>query len=196
MGELLPVRSVQGRVQRGRLPRMGAADALDTRQVRGQAPSRDERTPPPLLRSGVAVRPQRGRVHRRLQRHGETLPLPRQHHPDPVDPGTGSHLAADQRARHVESPVRGDAHAGCGGRARETHREQSRQGAPVRPNRALLPVPVALLPPAAQRPPGPVGLPEIRQAAAQPRAPRDGTAGRSRTKVSPAVRALASRRTS
>ncbi len=62
--------------------------------------------------------------------------------------------------------------------------------------RALLPVPVALLPPAAQRPPGPVGLPEIRQAAAQPRAPRDGTAGRSRTKVSPAVRALAARRTS
>ena len=36
--------------------------------------------------------------------------------------------------------MRGDAHAGCGGRAGETHREQSRQGAPVRPNRALLKV--------------------------------------------------------
>ena len=28
----------------------------------------------------------------------------------------------------------GDGHAGFGGRAGETHREQSRQGAPVRPN--------------------------------------------------------------
>jgi hypothetical protein len=33
----------------------------------------------------------------------------------------------------VESPVLGDGHAGFGGRAGETHREQSRQGAPVRP---------------------------------------------------------------
>ena len=31
--------------------------------------------------------------------------------------------------------MRGDVHVGCGGRAGETHREQSRQGAPVRPNR-------------------------------------------------------------
>ncbi|MEO8888322.1 MAG: hypothetical protein ABI429_03385 [Jatrophihabitantaceae bacterium] len=30
--------------------------------------------------------------------------------------------------------MRGDTHAGCGGRAGETHREQSRQSAPVRPN--------------------------------------------------------------
>ena len=30
--------------------------------------------------------------------------------------------------------MRGDMHGGCGGRAGETHREQSRQGAPVRPN--------------------------------------------------------------
>ena len=36
--------------------------------------------------------------------------------------------------------MHGDAHAGCGGRARETHREQSRQGAPVRPNQPVLPV--------------------------------------------------------
>ena len=46
-------------------------------------------------------------------------------------------LAVDRRARHVERPVRGDTHAGCGERARETHREQSRQSrAPVRPNPA------------------------------------------------------------
>ena len=31
--------------------------------------------------------------------------------------------------------MRGDVHVGCGGRAGETHREQSRPGAPVRPNR-------------------------------------------------------------
>ena len=30
--------------------------------------------------------------------------------------------------------MRGDAHGGCGGRAGETHREQSRQGAPAPPN--------------------------------------------------------------
>ena len=36
MGELLPARSVQGNVQRGRPLRLGSADALDTRQVRGQ----------------------------------------------------------------------------------------------------------------------------------------------------------------
>ncbi len=50
VGELLPARGVQGRVQRGRQPRMAAADALDTRQAPGQAPDRDERTPPSLLR--------------------------------------------------------------------------------------------------------------------------------------------------
>ena len=49
VGELLPVRGVQGNVQRGRLPCVGPADALDTGQVRGQAPARDERTPPSLL---------------------------------------------------------------------------------------------------------------------------------------------------
>ena len=86
MGELLPARGVQGRVQRGRPPRVGPADALDTRQVRGQEPARDEGTPPPLLRPGVEVRLQRGRVHRRIQRRGDPLPLPRQQHPDPVDP--------------------------------------------------------------------------------------------------------------
>ena len=36
VGELPAARSVQGNLQRGRLLRMGRADALDTRQVRGQ----------------------------------------------------------------------------------------------------------------------------------------------------------------
>jgi hypothetical protein len=38
----------------------------------------------------VEVRPQRGRVHRRVQRRRDPLPPPRQHHPDPMDPETGS----------------------------------------------------------------------------------------------------------
>ena len=53
----------------------------------GKAPARDARTAPPFLRPGMAVRLQRGRVHRRVQRRGDPLPLPRQHHPDPMDPG-------------------------------------------------------------------------------------------------------------
>jgi hypothetical protein len=48
---------VQGRVQRHQLPRVELSDALDTRQVRGQAPARDERTPPPLLRQRLEDRP-------------------------------------------------------------------------------------------------------------------------------------------
>ena len=70
--------------------RMAAADALDPPQVRGQAPSRDERAPQSLLRQGVEVRLERGRIHRRIQRRGDPLPLSRQQHPDPMDPGTGS----------------------------------------------------------------------------------------------------------
>src|ERR1035441_366423 len=90
MGELFPVRSVQGRVQRGRPPCMGPADALDAPQVRGQAPARDARDETPLLRPRLAVRPGEGRVHRRLQRHRDALPLSRKQHPDPLDPETSS----------------------------------------------------------------------------------------------------------
>ena len=67
MGELLPARGVQSGVQRDRPPRLGPTDALDTRQYTDR-PARDDTTPPPLLRPGLAIRPQRGRVHRRLQR--------------------------------------------------------------------------------------------------------------------------------
>ena len=62
------------------------------------------------------------------------------HHSAPYRPPGPRHQphADDQRARHVERPLRGDTHGGCGGRAGETRREQSRQGAPVRPNRQVL----------------------------------------------------------
>ena len=55
-GELLPARSVQGNLQRGRLLRMGSADALDTRQVRGQDRAVHEGAPASLLRPGVEDR--------------------------------------------------------------------------------------------------------------------------------------------
>jgi hypothetical protein len=38
----------------------------------------------------VEIRLQRGRVYRRIQRRGDSLPLPRQQHPDPLDHDTGS----------------------------------------------------------------------------------------------------------
>jgi hypothetical protein len=62
--------------------------------------------------------------------------------------------------------------------------------------RTLLQVPVALLPPAAQQPPGAVGLPEVQTTATQPRTPCDGMAGRDRQTIPPAVCALAVGRTS
>jgi RNA-directed DNA polymerase len=49
MGELLQARGVQGRVLRHRLLRMEQADALDTRQVRGQNRAVDEGTPTSFL---------------------------------------------------------------------------------------------------------------------------------------------------
>jgi hypothetical protein len=89
---------VQGGVQRCRLPRMGSADALDTRQVCGQTPARMKE----LGAASVAVE----------------LPLSRRHHRDPVGPRTRQPppQAVDQRERHVERPVHREAHAGCCGR--------------------------------------------------------------------------------
>jgi hypothetical protein len=44
---------------------------------------------------------------RRLQRQSDPLPLPRQHHQNPVDTDTGGrHQRLTNRPRHVESPVR------------------------------------------------------------------------------------------
>src|SRR6266568_3784885 len=93
---------------------MAPADALDTRQVQARKPpDRDARTAPPLLRPGMAVRLQRGRVHRRVQRHRDPLPLPRQHHTDPLDPGTSTRLMTSGQdtwsARCVETRTAGAA---------------------------------------------------------------------------------------
>ena len=121
MGELFPVRSLQGHVQRDRPLHLGPADALDTRQVRGETPARDDSTPPPLLRPGVEVRLQRGRLHRRIQRRRATLPLSRQQHPDPVDPGTSSchqQLTSGQDTRSARCVERRT--PGAGGDLRET----------------------------------------------------------------------------
>ena len=84
-------------------------------KYQGKNRRRLEGTAPPLLRPGMAVRPQRGRVHRRIQRRSDPLPLPRQQHPDPVDPDTGSRhrrLTNGQdtwRARCVERRTPGSA---------------------------------------------------------------------------------------
>jgi len=114
VGELLPARGIQGSVQRGRQPCVAPADALDTRQVQARKPpDRDAGTAPPFLRPGMAVRLQRSRVHRRVQRHRDPLPLPRQHHTDPLDPGTSLALMTGGQdtwsARCVETRTAGAA---------------------------------------------------------------------------------------
>src|SRR5918995_767318 len=62
----------------------------------------------------MAARPRGGRVHRRIQRRCDPLPLPRQHHRVPMDPDTDSHrrLTNGQdmwRARCVERRTPGSA---------------------------------------------------------------------------------------
>src|SRR5690242_7324251 len=93
---------------------MEPADALDTRQVQARKPpDRDAGTAPPFLRPGMAVRLQRGRVHRRVQRRGDPLPLPRQHHTGPLDTGTSPGLMTGGQdtwsARCVETRTAGAA---------------------------------------------------------------------------------------
>ena len=76
--------------------------------------------PTPLLRPGLADRPQRGRVHRRLQRHRDPLPLPRREHPDPLDRHRQQRLSNGQdtwRAGCVETRTSGSA-GGHGKRTR------------------------------------------------------------------------------
>src|SRR5258708_27953055 len=98
---------------------MEPADALDTRQVQERnPPDRDAGTAPPFLRPGMAVRLQRGRVHRRVQRRGDPLPLPRQHHTGPLDPGTSLALMTSGQdtwsARCVETRTAGSAGGAAG----------------------------------------------------------------------------------
>jgi RNA-directed DNA polymerase len=57
VGELLPTRGVQGRVQHNRPPRVATTHALDTSQAQGQKPARKETVPPSLLRPGLENRP-------------------------------------------------------------------------------------------------------------------------------------------
>ena len=62
---------------------------------------------PPLLKTRhLDVRCQRSQVHRRVQRPGHPLPLPRRQDTDPVDTPAGPAPQLTQRPRHAESPVR------------------------------------------------------------------------------------------
>src|SRR4051794_31582086 len=63
MGKLLSVRYVQGNLQRHRQPRLAATGRIDPSQT---PPDQPQPAPTPLLRPGLADRPRRGRVHRRL----------------------------------------------------------------------------------------------------------------------------------
>ena len=60
----------------------------------------------------------KGGVHRRIQRRCDPLPLPRQHHPDPLDPDTSSHRLTSGhgtwRARCSETTARRVRRAGTG----------------------------------------------------------------------------------
>ena len=84
-------------------------------KYQGKSRLEPEGAAPPFLRSGMAARPRRGRVHRRIQRRSDPLPLPRQQDRHPVDPDTGSRhrrLTNDQdtwRARCVERRTPGSA---------------------------------------------------------------------------------------
>ena len=59
--------------------------------------------------------------------------------------------------------MRGDVHVGCGGRAGETHQEQSRQGAPVRPDPSGTLAPPFLTSPPIQEHPGRRGQERLHQ---------------------------------
>ena len=109
MGELLPARRVQGRLQRSRPLHVGTDHALATTQAPWTHRAGNAGTPKALLRPwSLDVRSPRGEVHRRGHRAGHPLPLPRNADPHPVDtPASDSRRQRlAQRPRHVESPVR------------------------------------------------------------------------------------------
>ena len=117
VGELLSARGVQSDIQRHRPPRLVATGRMDPPQT---PPDQPQPAPTPLLRPGLADRPQRGRVHRRLQRRRDPLPLPRREHPDPLDPHRHQRLSNGQdtwRAGCVETRTSGSA-GGHGKRTR------------------------------------------------------------------------------
>src|SRR5690349_9447996 len=80
-GELLPPWRVQPRLLHRRLPHLAADRRVDQTQTR--TPPVLARSPAPVLRHRLAVRPQRGRLPRRIQRRDHPLPLPRRADPDP-----------------------------------------------------------------------------------------------------------------
>ena len=82
MGELLPSRRVQPRQLHCGLSRLAADRHMDQTQTRTHLLAGG---PPPVLRQGLAVRPQRGRFPRRIQRRHRPLSLPRRADTDPLD---------------------------------------------------------------------------------------------------------------
>lgn len=106
VGELLPTRGVEGGVQHDRRPRVASHRPLDLPQA---LPAQLEGTPAPVLPTGkLEAHLRRGRVHRRIQRQGDPLPLPRQQHPDPVDTTTDS-----RRHRRLTTTGQGTWSARC-----------------------------------------------------------------------------------
>src|SRR5690242_11859569 len=135
MGELFQARNVQGHLQRGRLPCVVSADALDQGQVQGQNRAEHETDAASLLRRRMEVRLQRGRVHRRLQRQGDPLPLPRWQHPDPVDPGTAGRAKQLTTGQGTWSARCGESRTpGAVGGSRETDGGNTETAPAVQPN--------------------------------------------------------------
>src|SRR5262249_15585811 len=113
MGELLPPRRVQEGVLPGRLPRLASDRDLDTPQTRTHFLAR---SPTPILRYRLAIRPQRGGIPRRSPRRGHPIPLPRNPDTHPLDhpPGqlpddTTSATRGEPDAVKVARPVRREA---------------------------------------------------------------------------------------
>ncbi len=128
-------RGVQGHLQRGRPPCVESADALDQGQVRGQVRAEHETDAASLLRRRMEVRLQRGRVHRRLQRQGDPLPLPRWQHPDPVDPGTAGRAKQLTTGQGTWSARCGESRTpGAVGGSRETDGGNTETAPAVQPN--------------------------------------------------------------
>ena len=91
--------------------------------------------PPPVHHPQRAVAADRGRRDRAIQPgsgDGHPLPIPGRHDPEPL-PANEPCLTEPT----VESPVRGDTHAGFGERPEETDRQQCRHRASGRLNQRL-----------------------------------------------------------
>ena len=92
---LLSARGGQGCLR----PHRSACVAATGEMAALQAPDRLEAAAAQVLRPRLEDRLQERGVYRRSQRQGDSLPLSRQHHPDPLDPDTGSHRLTSGTAR-------------------------------------------------------------------------------------------------